>query len=175
MIETARLRLRPFRADDADVFARVLNTPAMMAQLGGVKPRVEIDALVAKRMADQERDGFSYWAVETHEDGALLGTCGVRRGLNYAGTPVEGLHEIGWRVAEAHWRKGFAREAVAATLGWTWANTKAPLVAAWTTIGNVASWGLMERIGMTRRPELDFARADDPAVPLIVYTLERPR
>lgn len=73
------------------------------------------------------------------------------------------------------WRKGFACEAIEATLRWVWANSAAPLVAAWTTIGNVASWGLMERLGMVRRRELDFARADQPGVPLIVYTLARPR
>lgn len=115
MIDTA-LRLRPFVAEDADAFAAVLNTPAMMAHLGGVKRRAEIDALVAKRIADQARDGFSYWAVETREESTLVGTCGVRLGTNYADTPVDGMHELGWRIGEAHWRRGFAREAVEATL-----------------------------------------------------------
>ena len=174
MIETARLRLRPWREEDRSAFVAVINTPAMLAELGGPKSRAEIDASFDRRVADQARDGFCYWAVETRGDGALVGTCGVLLGLNYAGTPVEGLHELGWRIAETHWRNGFAREAAEATLRWVWTNTAAPLVAAWTTIGNVPSWGLMERLGMMRRPELDFARADQPHVPLIVYTLARP-
>ena len=178
MIETARLRLRPCREDDKDAFATILNTPAMMAQIGGVKSRAEVDALIDKRIADQARDGFSYWAVEKRDDGALVGTCGARRARNYPGTPVDGLHEIGWRIAEAAWRQGYAREAAEATLAWTWANTAAPSVAAWTTIGNATSWRLMERLGMSRQPELDFrhpARApDDPQGALIVYTVARP-
>ena len=147
----------------------------MMAQLGGVKPAGETDAIFDKRLADQARDGFCYWAVEMLTDHALVGTCGVRLGRNYANTPVDGLHELGWRVAAPHWRQGYAREAAEATVRWVWARTAAPLVAAWTTAGNIASWRLMERLGMTRRADLDFVRPDTPGVPLLVYALERPR
>ncbi len=48
----------------------------------------------------------------------------------------------------------------------------------WTVPANTPSWGLMERLGMTHRPELDF---DHPAFaaghPLrrhLVYTIGRP-
>ncbi|WP_425230040.1 GNAT family N-acetyltransferase [Sphingomonas sp.] len=178
MIQTERLLLRPFRPDDADAFARVLNTPAMMAHLGGMKSRAAIDASLGKRLADQARDGFSYWAVELRDGSALVGTCGLRLGQNYPGTPVEGLHELGWRIAEAHWRTGLAREAAEATIAWTWANTAAPLLAAWTTAANVASWRLMERLGMARRRDLDFTEVGcDPADLLgarMVYALDRP-
>lgn len=42
-----------------------------------------------------------------------------------------------------------------------------------------ASWGLMERLGMRRRADLDFRlrgySAEDPVGAMIVYMLERPR
>lgn len=174
MIETDRLRLRPWREEEGGAFDALLNTPAVMAHLGGVRSRTERDPSFDKRLADQARDGFSYWAVELRETGELLGTCGVRRGVNYAGTPVAGLLELGWRFGAAHWGRGYAREAAEATIAWSWANLDAPLLAAWTTIENRSSWGLMERLGMARRPDLDFHRTDDPGQPLIVYTLERP-
>ena len=178
MIETPRLILRPCREDDKPAFAAVLNTPLMMAELGGPAPPEAIDALVDKRIADQARHGFSYWAVELRETGALIGTCGLRIAGNYPGTPVEGMHETGWRIAEDHWGKGYAREAAAASIAWGWANTPAPLIAAWTTTGNARSWRLMERLGMARRRDLDFVRAGrakgDAPTPLIVYAIERP-
>lgn len=173
MIQTERLILRPCREDDKDAFATILNTPAMMAQIGGVKTRAEVDALIDKRIADQEQDGFSYWAVEERDGGALVGTCGVRIARNYPDTPVDRMHEAGWRIAEAHWGRGYAREAAEASFGWAWAHTDATTIAAWTSQANVASWGLMERLGMTRRPDLDF-RHPDGSGPLIVYSVARP-
>ncbi|MDF0487168.1 GNAT family N-acetyltransferase [Sphingomonas sp. H39-1-10] len=173
MIETARLRLRPCRAADKAAFATILNTPAMMAHLGGVKTQAEIDALIDKRLADQARHGFSYWAVEERDGGALVGTCGVRIASNYPDAPVYGMHEAGWRIADSHWGRGYAREAAEASIAWAWANTDAPEIGAWTTIGNVASWRLMERLGMTRRPDLDFRRAG-ASEDAIVYAIRRP-
>jgi RimJ/RimL family protein N-acetyltransferase len=175
VIETERLRLRPWREEDRASFAALLNTPAVMAHLGGVRAQTDPDPSFDKRLADQARDGFSYWAVELRETGTLVGTCGVRRGVNYAGTPVAGLLELGWRFGSAYWGRGYAREAAEATIAWSWTKLDAPLLAAWTTIENRPSWGLMERLGMARRPDLDFHRTDDPTQPLIVYTLERPR
>jgi RimJ/RimL family protein N-acetyltransferase len=42
-------------------------------------------------------------------------------------------------------------------------------------IGNSASWGLMERLGMTRRPDLDFHDPEfsDALNPTIVYRISR--
>ena len=174
MIETARLRLRPWREDDRAGFAAILNTPAMMAHHGGVRSAAEMDALFAKRLKDQARHGFSYWAVELR-DGELVGSCGLRIADNYPGTPVAGMHELGWRIAEPHWRRGLAREAAAAAIDWAWRNTDAPFLAAWTIPANEGSWRLMERLGMMRRPDLAFR---DPRgrypVDFIVYTIDRP-
>lgn len=178
MIATARLRLRPCVEADKPAFAVILNTPAMMAEMGGVRSREDIDALVDKRLADQARHGFSYWAVELRETDVLIGTCGIRIASNYPGTPVEGMHEMGWRIAEAHWGRGYASEAARATLDWAWERLPAETIAAWTTAGNRRSWRVMERLGMGRAPSLDFIRpghaADDPLGAMRVYTIARP-
>jgi RimJ/RimL family protein N-acetyltransferase len=178
MIETGRLRLRPCREDDKPAFATILNTPAMTAELGGVRSRAAIDALVDKRIADQSRHGFSYWAVELRDSAELIGTCGLRIASNYPGTPVEGMHEMGWRIAESHWGRGYATEAAQATLDWAWATLPVTTIAAWTTAGNRKSWRVMERLGMARAPQLDFTRSDhapdDPVAAIRVYTIARP-
>ena len=178
MIATARLRLRPCRESDKPAFATILNTPAMTAELGGVRSRAATDALVDKRIADQAQHGFSYWAVELRDTGELIGTCGIRLANNYPGTPVAGMHEMGWRIAEAYWGRGYATEAARATLDWAWATLPVTTIAAWTTAQNRASWRVMERLGMTRAPELDFIRPGhapgDPLGAMRVYTIARP-
>lgn len=170
-LETARLRLRPCCEADKPAFARILNTPRMMAGLGGVRAPEAIDALIDKRIADQAKHGHSYWAVELRETGELIGTAGIRIASNYPGTPIAGMHEIGWRIAEHHWGKGFAFEAAQASLAWAWANTQAPRIGAWTIVVNESSLRLMRKLGMTRRPDLDFDQATGHA---LVHVIERP-
>ncbi len=178
MIETDRLILRPCRESDKPVFADILNTPAMMQHFGGVGTREAIDALIDKRIADQEKHGMSYWAVELKTTGALIGTCGIRIASNYAGAPIFGMHEIGWRIAQAHWGQGYAREAAETSLAWAWQNTAAASIAAWTTAGNHRSLALMQRLGMKRREDLDFIdpRSADGLrqEAALVYVVERP-
>jgi RimJ/RimL family protein N-acetyltransferase len=178
MIEAPRLILRPWREDDKDAFNAIINTPAMMAHFGGVVPREKIDALIDRQMEKQAADGHCMWALETKADGELAGICGLRFG-GHPGTPVDGMYELGWRIAERHWGQGIAREAAEASRDWGWANTPARTIAAWTNPDNTPSWGLMIRIGMARRPDLDFRHplyldTDDVIGDMIVYAIDRP-
>jgi len=83
--------------------------------------------------------------------------------------------EVGWRLREDAWGKGYAKEAAAASLDLAFGGFGADEVIALTTERNVASWGLMLRLGMERRADLDFASADfDPENPLIIaYAITR--
>lgn len=171
MIETARLILRPWREDDKPAFHDLVNTPAMMAHFGGVQPRETIDALIDAQMANQADDGFSMWAVDERETGALAGICGLRQ-MPYPDTPISGELEAGWRIGERHWGTGVAREAAQAAVAWGWANTGFPRITAYAGADNVKSWGLMLRLGMVRRAELDFVHPKGGA--MIVYAMDRP-
>ncbi len=178
MIETERLILRPWTEADKPGFHDVVNTPAMMEYFGGVAPRAKIDALLDGQMAGQAQDGLSMWAVEHKADRALAGICGLRKTRAYSGTPVDDELEIGWRIGERYWGRGVAREAAQASLDWGFAHRPEPRIAAWVHPDNARSWGLMLRLGMARRPELDFHHplyaADDPIGTCIVYTIDRP-
>lgn len=175
MIETERLRLRLWTERDRAGFGTVASAP----EPGGiVKMPVEIDTSFAARLDDQARHGHCYWAAELKATGDLVGSCGIRIADNHADAPIHALPEIGWRIAEAHWRRGYALEAARASLAWGWANLDTPMIWAGTRIANEPSWRLMERLGMTRRRELDFRNrsypADHPSSATIVYAIERP-
>jgi RimJ/RimL family protein N-acetyltransferase len=177
MIETDRLLLRPWRESDKPAFRAIINTPAMMEHFGGVAPDARIDATIDAEMERQARDGHSMWAAEL-KDGTLVGICGVRLG-GHPNTPVSDELEIGWRIGEPWWGQGIAREAATASLAWGWANTDRARVTAWTGIGNRRSWGLMLRLGMKRRGDLDFHHPsyapDDASGTMVVYAIDRPR
>ena len=178
IVETARLRLRPWRAADKPAIRPILNTPAMMEHFGGVAPDETIDALVDSQIALQARDGHAMGAVELR-DGPLVGICGVRRQTGYPGLAVHGSLEIGWRIGERWWGQGIAREAAEASLAWGFANTPDACILAWTSPANARSLGLMLRLRMDRRPAFDFHHPayapGDPAGAMLVHGLDRPR
>lgn len=172
--ETARLVLRTW--DDADVapFKQHLNTPAVMRWLGGVHDDAQFDAAYGRIQACQADHGHCFWIVERREDNALLGFCGLKR-VNSDNAPNQGDFEIGWRLREDAWGKGYAREAAEAALNLAFTRFDAPHVAALTVRENAASWGLMQRLGMTRARGLDFTGgfAGPGEERVIVYKIER--
>lgn len=178
MIETPRLILRPWRDGDKPRFEEIINTPGMMKEFGGVWPKGEHDALIDMMIDAQNETGLCMWAVDDRTTGDLIGICGIRWSRRFPELPVYGELEIGWRIAEAYWGKGIAREAAEASIAYGWAHTDAPRISAWTTKENTRSWGLMVRLGMMRHPELDFQHPKyapgDPFGAQIVYAIDRP-
>jgi len=176
MIETVRLVLRGWRDEDAEPFFCINSDPEVARFLGPAPTREQSDASIARQRALQQTRGHCFWAMERKEDGLLLGFCGLKPGVE--GTPIAEAVEIGWRLGRIFWGKGYAREAAEASLGWAWANLDVPRVASITVLDNRRSWGLMERLGMARRPDLDFLHPalaeDDPLRPHISYAKERP-
>ena len=175
--ETERLVLRTWDAADRAEYARHLNTPAVTRLVGGLQTEEEMDAAFERIDGYQRDTGHTFWAVERKSDGAFLGFCGLKI-ANVPGTPVNGEIEIGWRLREDAWGQGYAREAALATLAWAWANLHADRIVSFTVPANTASWGLMERIGMARRADLDFAHPafppDHPLSAHVVYVMDRP-
>jgi RimJ/RimL family protein N-acetyltransferase len=173
-IETERLILRSWREEDLDPFAAMCADPQVMATLGPMLSRDETAALIGRIRAIEDANGFTVWALERKADGRFLGWCGLIPGTF---APLLDRVEVGWRLARDCWGQGYAREAAQAALGWGFANL--PLEAIWaiTSQGNSRSWGLMERLGMVRHPELDFAHPriaeGNPLRPHITYSLAR--
>jgi RimJ/RimL family protein N-acetyltransferase len=165
--ETARLILRDWQDEDWPIFWEATNTPAVMRWLGGVADAATRAAARARVEGYQRDHGHTFWMVERKHDGALLGFCGLKRS-NQAGGP-QGMMEVGWRLREDAWGQGYAKEAAAASLDLAFESFGADEVIALTVQGNTGSWGLMLRLGMERREDLDFDSPDfDPENPRII-------
>lgn len=173
-IETQRLRLRSWHEGDLDPFHAICSDPVVMATLGPCMTREETAALIKRVEAIEQEHGFTFWALERREDARLIGWCGVIQGKD---EPIAGKAEIGWRLASDCWGQGYASEAARATLDWLFANLPDDMAWAITHIGNHRSRAVMERLGMTYRPELDFDHprlaADDPLLAHAAYSLDR--
>ena len=172
--ETERLRLCTWDDARKAEFVARLNTPAVMRWLGGVQDPANYDATF-DRIDGYLRDfGHTLWAVERKADSAVLGFCGLKRVNSPGGETLHGQFEIGWRLREDAWGQGYAKEAATASLDLAFGHFGAPHVVALTVSGNEASRGLMKRLGMTRRADLDFidTRFGEDLNPSIVYRID---
>ena len=176
--ETERLVLRDWREEDWKRFWRLTNTPAVMRWLGEVADE-RTKAAARARVEGYRRDyGHTFWLLERRQDGGhlsgeTLGFCGLKRS-NVEGDTVFGLMEVGWRLREDAWGYGYAKEAAIASLDLGFGRFGGEEIVALTIEGNRASWGLMERLGMGRRADLDFtdARYGPELNPTIVYSID---
>ena len=173
-LETERLILRDWREEDWSRFFAGTNTPNVMRWLGGLLDDDGMAATRARVTACAEANGFCFWAIERKSDREILGFCGLKR-ADAPGSSVTGAMEIGWRLREDAWGQGYAKEAATAALDAAFDRFGANEVVALTVIDNAASWGLMKRLGMRHRPELDYAdtRFEPPILDHIVYSISR--
>lgn len=157
VIETERLILRNWRAADREPMFEHLNSQEnVMRWLLGVQTREQCDEMIDKLMRWQAEGGHTFWALERKENGELLGFCGLKRVQSDKTEPDPGTLEIGWRLRESAWGKGYAKESAIASMSYGFDNFEEEFVSAFTVDGNTGSWGLMEKLGMKRRKDLDY-------------------
>ena len=178
-LETERLVLRDWRDEDWPEFFRLTNSAQVMRWLG--EPLDDAaKAAVQRRIAEcTAQHGHCFWLVERNADGGhlsgeRLGFCGLKR-ADAPGSTVTGAFEVGWRFREDAWGHGYAKEAAVASLDAGFGQFGAPEIIALTVTGNTASWGLMQRLGMRRREDLDYPdhRYEGDLRDTIVYSITR--
>lgn len=174
--ETDRLILREWGEGDADRFYEIMNEPEVMRWLGGTQSREEWDAAHERILGYQRDYGFTFWIVERKADGEVLGFCGLKRANAPGADAIADDVEIGWRLRQGAWGKGYAKEAAIASLDLAFGQFGAPYVIAMTALNNLPSQGLMKRLGMVRREDLDFSHqafpTDSPVNPQIIYRID---
>ena len=172
---TKRLILRDWEPADEAAFYDIMNTFPVMEHLGGLQTRDEWNAGYQRLRDYQRDDGHTFWIVEDKESRELLGFCGLKR-ANAPGASFHGAMEIGWRLRESAWGKGIAKEAAIASLDIAFDRFRSLTVVAPTSRANIASQGLMKRLGMIRRDDLDYIDTrfpqDSDINPQIVHSID---
>lgn len=156
IIETSRLRLRPWRGTDAESFASMHADPEVMVDAAGPLNREKSDRKMGRYLAAFETHGFCRWAVESL-DGTFVGYTGVMpRELQ----PLGKHFEVGWRLVRAAWGHGYATEAARASLEDVFHRIGLSEVLSYTSPDNIRSQRVMARLSLNRDASRDFT-ADD--------------
>lgn len=175
-LETARLRLRDWRDEDREPFAALNADARVMEYFLSTQSRAASDASIDRWQSEIASRGWSNWAVERIDTGTFIGFVGLSMPVRTL--PFTPCVEVGWRLAHAHWHRGFASEAATRALRFGFEEIGLDAIVSFTSKTNLRSRAVMERIGLVDTHE-DF---DHPALPEghamrphCLYRIERER
>jgi RimJ/RimL family protein N-acetyltransferase len=151
-LQTERLLLRGFRADDFEAYAEMMADPDVTRFLGDGRPLSRADAWrqLAIFVGHWELRGFGLWAVEERASGAFLGRIGCFEPEGWPG------FEIGYTLARHAWGKGYASEAAKAALDYARTVLGRTDVISLIRVGNRGSVNVATKLGAVLADTVDF-------------------
>jgi RimJ/RimL family protein N-acetyltransferase len=175
-LETERLLLRGWLAEDVEAYARMNRDPLVRRYMwpGRVLSVSESYGDVGAMVDQWRRIGFGHWAVVLKESGETIGRTGAKQHADWPLGPDN--CEVGWLYAREAWGKGYATEGARAALRFMFEQARREEVISIAHPRNRASHRVMERIGLARAGamrwearEMDVVwysrRADEAAAP----------
>ena len=157
ILKTKRLFLRPWKETDLEPFAALNADPKVMEYFPSTLSRDESDSLAKRIQSKFEKNGYGMWAVAIPGVADFIGFIG----LNNEDKSTFPAHftpavEIGWRLASDYWGKGYATEGAKAVLAYGFESLNLEEIVSFTTVQNMRSRRIMEKIGMHHNPKDDF-------------------
>jgi RimJ/RimL family protein N-acetyltransferase len=147
-LETDRLILRRFTADDADLIVELDADPEVRRHVQ-LNPTTRTEAAgeilpAWLRYYDRYR-GYGFWAAIERVSGEFIGWFHLRPGLTNG---RDDEPELGYRLRRTSWGRGYATEGSRALIDRAFTDLGAQLVWAETLSVNAASRRVMEKAGL---------------------------
>lgn len=149
-IETDRLLLRPLQESDVDGMFALDSNPKVHQYIGN-KPQTEISQsrdVIAFVQKQYKEYGIGRWAVIEKASNEFVGWSGLKVEHNVNGRGS--FYDIGYRLREEFWGKGYATEAAEAFLNYGFKVLKAERINAYTDSDNKASQTILTKCGLVR-------------------------
>ena len=149
IIETTRLKLRPWRMSDVPSLTRLYTDDVIMRYMrpGKGLPRTEAESRAKANIVNYtqqwQRHGFGVWAVEEPGDKRLIGHCG----LNII-EPVNTV-EVLYLLNKTMWGRGYASELAGAALDFGFRQQGLDRIIGLTHPDNKASQRVLSKSGLS--------------------------
>jgi RimJ/RimL family protein N-acetyltransferase len=147
-LETPRLILREFRADDWPTVLAYQSEPQFLRYYHWDGRTAQDAKDFVQMFLDQQaaRPRLKYQLAITRKgDDTLIGNCGIR-----LDTPDAMIGDIGYELAIEHWGQGYATEAAQAIVDYGFDVLGLHRIWAWCISENSASAHVLEKLGMQR-------------------------
>jgi ribosomal-protein-alanine N-acetyltransferase len=164
-IETARLLLRPFMADDLDDYSRLIFADAdVMRYLPqrDLAPRERAERTMAVFAERWTEHRCGVWAVTDKTTGEFMGHCGL------GPVPEAGEIEVLYALGKVFWGRGFATESARASVRFGFEHANLTRLVACAAPDNIGSRRVMEHLGFVYEKKAHYFGLD-----LVQYALAR--
>jgi RimJ/RimL family protein N-acetyltransferase len=158
---TPRLRLRRWLDRDLEPFAAMNACSEVMKNFPKKLTSQESSSFVEHMKREFEDANLGLWAVDHLVSEQFIGFVGLHK-------PTFDAHftpcvEVGWRLARKFWGFGYATEAAQAAMSDGYDRLGLAEIISMTSVFNIESMRVMERLGMKRNPDDDFLHPRIPA------------
>lgn len=155
-IETTRLILRPVTLDDIDDFFELDSNPTVHKFLGNnpVKTKAQSKEMIIAILKQYEDFGMGRLVMIKKDTNEFMGWSGIkyeqnlRKEFNY--------YDLGYRLKEQFWGKGYATEAALASLDYGFNTLKLKEICAAAGINHIASNIILKKIRMQPSGTFEF-------------------
>lgn len=159
-LKTKRLVLRKMTPEDFDALYAVLADSDIMRHYPYTFDAARVRGWISKNIDRYREFGFGLWAVCLKTAGEMIGDCGLTmQNINSAVVP-----EIGYHIAKAHQRQGYAAEAARAVRDWAFAHTPFQILYSYMKKDNIPSSAAARANGMRLTDEFTDAEGEQTAV-----------
>lgn len=148
ILTTPRLRLEPMNDSHFAGLFKMNSDPDVMRYITG-KPDTQEDtrAMIERVKTRWIEFGFSWWSFIELETSEIIGAgC-----IQYLGRDPANPLEIGWRLRQDKWGRGFASEAAQHMAAFAFETLRADTLCAVCHQDNLASAHVMKKLGMHYR------------------------
>jgi RimJ/RimL family protein N-acetyltransferase len=160
ILRTRRLILRQWKESDLLPFARMNADQRVMEFMLGKMTKEETRQSIEGIKKHFDAHGFGRWAVEIADSGKFIGFVGIS--IPPYTLPFSPCVEVAWRICPEEWGRGYAPEAAKEALRDGFERVGLEEIVSFTTLTNLKSRRVMEKLGMQHCPDQNF---DHPMVP----------
>jgi RimJ/RimL family protein N-acetyltransferase len=168
VIDTGRLLLRRFQADDLEAFYQLCSRPEIIryAQAAPIASREAArEFMQAAPFYDYATYGYGRLACVWKPTGAVIGFSGVKY------VPEIAENELGYRFLEEYWGQGLATEAGRASIEFARTVLRLKRLVAMVHPANVASARVVTKLGFSLEKRLHYSGLPDVEVDLFALEL----
>jgi RimJ/RimL family protein N-acetyltransferase len=148
IFKSERLGFRNWTEEDRPKMGKINSDPKVMEHFPTIPTQKQTDEFVDRMMAQFSQKGFCYFAVDRLDNQEFIGFIGLsEQTFKSDFTPCI---DIGWRLAQHEWGKGFATEGAKKCLEFAFYKMQLKNIKSICPTTNLNSENVMKKIGMSK-------------------------
>lgn len=163
-LESERLIFREFTKEDAAFLYEMHQDPEILRYTHDPKPWDSVEAtqkIIEEILIPQYASGIGRWAMHIKENGECIGWCGLK--------DIGDTIDLGYRIKQTFWRKGYASEAAKAVFEFGIKNCTKNIIGR-ANIANKASVAVLQKLAWDNHTFVELQECG--GLPTVIYTRE---